>query len=35
VEHLGATARFDVEPGDQLTIESPGGGGYGPPEELV
>jgi 5-oxoprolinase (ATP-hydrolysing) len=31
VEHLGATARFDVEPGDQLTIESPGGGGYGQP----
>jgi 5-oxoprolinase (ATP-hydrolysing) len=29
VEHLGATARFDVQPGDQLTIESPGGGGYG------
>ncbi len=28
VEHLGATARFDVQPGDQLTIESPGGGGY-------
>jgi 5-oxoprolinase (ATP-hydrolysing) len=29
VEHLEATARFDVEPGDQLTIEAPGGGGYG------
>ena len=29
VEHLGATARFDVSPGDQLTIETPGGGGYG------
>jgi 5-oxoprolinase (ATP-hydrolysing) len=29
VEHMGATARFDVQPGDQLTIESPGGGGYG------
>jgi 5-oxoprolinase (ATP-hydrolysing) len=29
VEHLGATARFDLEPGDQLTIETPGGGGYG------
>jgi 5-oxoprolinase (ATP-hydrolysing) len=29
VERLGATARFDVEPGDQLTIEAPGGGGYG------
>jgi 5-oxoprolinase (ATP-hydrolysing) len=30
VEHLGATARFDVSPGDQLTIQTPGGGGYGP-----
>jgi 5-oxoprolinase (ATP-hydrolysing) len=29
VEHLEATARFDLEPGDQLTIEAPGGGGYG------
>jgi 5-oxoprolinase (ATP-hydrolysing) len=29
VEHLGATARFDVAPGDQLVIETPGGGGYG------
>jgi 5-oxoprolinase (ATP-hydrolysing) len=29
VEHLEATARFDVEAGDQLTIEAPGGGGYG------
>jgi 5-oxoprolinase (ATP-hydrolysing) len=29
VEQLGATARFDVAPGDELTIETPGGGGYG------
>jgi 5-oxoprolinase (ATP-hydrolysing) len=29
VERLGATARFDVAAGDQLTIETPGGGGYG------
>ncbi len=29
VEILGATARFDLEPGDVLTIETPGGGGYG------
>jgi 5-oxoprolinase (ATP-hydrolysing) len=29
VETLGATARFDVAPGDQLTIETPGGGGFG------
>lgn len=35
VENLGATARFDLEPGDQLTIESPGGGGYGQPQEPV
>jgi 5-oxoprolinase (ATP-hydrolysing) len=28
-EQLGATARFDVAPGDELTIETPGGGGYG------
>jgi 5-oxoprolinase (ATP-hydrolysing) len=30
IEHLSATARFDLLPGDQLTIETPGGGGYGP-----
>ena len=29
VEPLGATARFDAAPGDVLTIETPGGGGYG------
>jgi 5-oxoprolinase (ATP-hydrolysing) len=29
VETLGATARFEVAPGDELTIETPGGGGYG------
>ena len=28
-DSLGATARFDVAPGDQLTIETPGGGGFG------
>jgi 5-oxoprolinase (ATP-hydrolysing) len=28
-EELGATARFDVAPGDELTILTPGGGGYG------
>ena len=27
VEELGATARFDLEPGDELTILTPGGGG--------
>jgi 5-oxoprolinase (ATP-hydrolysing) len=31
VELLGATARFDAEPGDVLTIETPGGGGFGTP----
>jgi 5-oxoprolinase (ATP-hydrolysing) len=31
VESLGATARFEVAVGDQLTIETPGGGGYGSP----
>jgi 5-oxoprolinase (ATP-hydrolysing) len=29
VEQLGATARFDVQPGDELTILTPGGGGFG------
>jgi 5-oxoprolinase (ATP-hydrolysing) len=29
IEHLSATARFDVSAGDQLTIETPAGGGYG------
>jgi 5-oxoprolinase (ATP-hydrolysing) len=29
LEHLSATARFDLAPGDELTIETPGGGGYG------
>ncbi len=29
VDHLAATAHFEVEPGDVLTIETPGGGGYG------
>ena len=30
VELLGATARFEVAPGDELTILTPGGGGFGP-----
>lgn len=29
IERLGATAHFEVQPGDILTIETPGGGGYG------
>ena len=32
VETLGATAGFDVMPGDELTILTPGGGGFGSPE---
>ena len=28
-ETLGATARFEVAPGDELTILTPGGGGFG------
>ena len=31
VEELGATARFDVTCGDELTILTPGGGGFGTP----
>jgi len=30
VERLPATARFEVAPGDELTILTPGGGGFGP-----
>jgi 5-oxoprolinase (ATP-hydrolysing) len=33
VESLGATARFDVAQGDVLTIETPGGGGFGTPTD--
>jgi N-methylhydantoinase B/oxoprolinase/acetone carboxylase alpha subunit len=29
VEHLPAKARLQLEPGDRLRIETPGGGGYG------
>jgi 5-oxoprolinase (ATP-hydrolysing) len=32
VLQLGATARFAVEPGDELEILTPGGGGYGRPD---
>ena len=31
VERLGATARFEVSAGDELTILTPGGGGFGSP----
>ncbi len=30
-EDLPGTARIEMEPGDVLVIETPGGGGYGPP----
>jgi 5-oxoprolinase (ATP-hydrolysing) len=30
VERLSATARFEVAAGDELTILTPGGGGFGP-----
>ncbi|MGB5622354.1 MAG: hydantoinase B/oxoprolinase family protein, partial [Gammaproteobacteria bacterium] len=33
VEDLGATATVSMEPGDVLLIDTPGGGGFGPPEE--
>ena len=33
IEELGATAAVEVEPGDILLIETPGGGGYGPADE--
>ncbi len=33
IEVLGATATIDVEAGDRLIIETPGGGGYGPASE--
>jgi 5-oxoprolinase (ATP-hydrolysing) len=32
LETLAATARFDVVPGDELTILTPGGGGFGAPD---
>ena len=32
LEHLAATARFKVDAGDELTILTPGGGGFGSPQ---
>jgi 5-oxoprolinase (ATP-hydrolysing) len=29
-ETLGSTAQVQVQPGDVICIETPGGGGYGP-----
>jgi 5-oxoprolinase (ATP-hydrolysing) len=31
IEEKGATARWDVKPGDMFVIHTPGGGGYGKP----
>ncbi len=33
LEVLGATAAFSVEDGDELTVLTPGGGGFGTPQE--
>ncbi|MDX1483942.1 MAG: hydantoinase B/oxoprolinase family protein, partial [Alphaproteobacteria bacterium] len=33
VERLGATAEVSMAAGDVFVIETPGGGGYGPPAE--
>ncbi|MFN7192405.1 MAG: hydantoinase B/oxoprolinase family protein, partial [Rhodospirillales bacterium] len=30
IEEKGATAQWQVEPGDVFVIETPGGGGFGP-----
>jgi len=35
VEALASTAEIDVAPGDTLVIETPGGGGYGSPDEAT
>jgi len=31
IEELGGVARLELAPGDALLIETPGGGGFGPP----
>jgi N-methylhydantoinase B len=33
VEHVPVGGRYTLEPGDRLTIEGPGGGGYGDPRQ--
>jgi 5-oxoprolinase (ATP-hydrolysing) len=33
VEEIGGRATLELEPGDCLRIETPGGGGYGPPAQ--
>jgi 5-oxoprolinase (ATP-hydrolysing) len=32
IEELGGADRAEVEPGDAIVIDTPGGGGYGRPE---
>jgi 5-oxoprolinase (ATP-hydrolysing) len=32
--NLQATAKVDMEPGDTFVVETPGGGGYGPPPSI-
>jgi 5-oxoprolinase (ATP-hydrolysing) len=32
MEEFGATVSVEVEPGDVFVIETPGGGGFGPPD---
>jgi 5-oxoprolinase (ATP-hydrolysing) len=32
VEDLGSCGQAEVEPGDVVAIETPGGGGFGAPE---
>jgi 5-oxoprolinase (ATP-hydrolysing) len=34
-ESLGGSAQLEVEPGDVLEIATPGGGGYGDPDDAV
>ncbi len=34
-EPVGGKVRLTLMPGDRLRIETPGGGGYGPPESEV
>jgi 5-oxoprolinase (ATP-hydrolysing) len=34
VEHFGATAKVDMQPGDTFVVETPGGGGFGKPPPI-
>jgi 5-oxoprolinase (ATP-hydrolysing) len=35
VESLGGSAQLEVDPGDVLEIATPGGGGYGNPDDAT